>query len=353
MSALAAPALPDTERAHRRAIGLWLATCCVVLLGLVMLGGATRLTESGLSIVDWRPVTGILPPLDDAAWQAEFARYQASPQYTKVNHGMSLGDFQVIFYYEYAHRLLARVLGLVFALPLLWFWLRKRVPSTLRWPLLGILLLGAAQGYMGWFMVKSGLVDIPRVSHFRLAAHLSLALLIYASMCWLALKLLWPPTARPGRGLRLGRHYALLVGLLVTTIVFGAFVAGLRAGLMFNTFPMMGAHWLAPGMLSFEPWWRNVLENPVLIQFIHRCLALTTLAATLALWWRYRRADLDSSQRAALYALLAMVSVQVGLGIATLVLHVPVALGTLHQGGAVLLLTAALALGSRRTPANA
>ena len=183
------------ERAQERAIGIWLMVCCATLLALVMLGGATRLTESGLSIVDWRPVTGVLPPMGDEAWQAEFEKYRQSPQYTKVNRGMSLDDFKLIFWYEYGHRLLARVLGLLFALPLLWFWLRRAIPQHLRWPLLGILALGAAQGYMGWFMVKSGLVDIPRVSHYRLAAHLSLALLIYASMFWLAVRTLWPAAA--------------------------------------------------------------------------------------------------------------------------------------------------------------
>ena len=322
-----------------RAIGRWLLFCCGVLLALVMLGGATRLTESGLSIVDWKPVSGVLPPLNEAAWQAEFARYKDSPQYTKVNRGMSLGEFKTIFWYEWAHRLLARLLGLVFALPLLWFWLRGQVRPRLRWPLIGILCLGAAQGYMGWYMVKSGLVDMPRVSHFRLAAHLSLALLIFASMFALALKLLWPRSrqARP-----LAAVTRTLLGLLALTIVFGAFVAGMRAGLMFNTWPMMGAHWIAPGVLAFDPWWRNFLENPVMVQFVHRCLALTTLALCLGLWWRLRRVELESSQRLALNVLLAMVLVQVCLGISTLLLHVPVWLGTLHQGGAVLLLGAAL-----------
>ncbi len=330
--------------ADERVIGRWLLFCCGVLLALVMLGGATRLTESGLSIVDWKPVTGVLPPLDDAAWQTEFARYQSSPQYTKVNHGMSLAEFKTIFWYEWGHRLLARLLGLIFALPLLWYWLRGTVTPRLRWPLIGILCLGAAQGYMGWFMVKSGLVDIPRVSHFRLAAHLSLALVIFAAMFALALKLLWPrhAQARPLTG-----ALRALIGLLALTIIFGAFVAGMRAGLMFNTFPMMGEHWIAPGVLAFEPWWRNFLENPVMVQFVHRCLALTTLVLCLGLWWHLRAVDLERSQRLALNALAAMVLVQVGLGIATLLLHVPVWLGTLHQGGAVLLLGATLMLRHR------
>ncbi len=342
MSAIPMPLAGLNQAAHERAIGRWLLVCCAVLLALVMLGGATRLTESGLSIVDWKPVTGVLPPLGDAAWQAEFQRYQDSPQYAKVNHGMDLAEFKLIFWYEYAHRLLARLLGLVFALPLLVFWLRGMIPQRLRWPLVGILFLGAAQGYMGWFMVKSGLVDIPRVSHYRLAAHLSLALMIYASMFWLALRTLWPPHTS---GKSLGKLSGLLLGLVAVTIVFGAFVAGLRAGLMYNTFPLMNGHLIPPGMGAFQPLWLNALENPVTVQFIHRCLALTTFAVVAGLWLSWRRVELVPAQRLALNALAAMTLLQVSLGIATLLYHVPVALGTLHQGGAVLLLSAVLAMG--------
>ena len=341
MSAISMPFAGLNREANERAIGRWLMVCCGVLLALVMLGGATRLTESGLSIVDWRPVTGVLPPLGDAAWQAEFQRYQDSPQYTKVNQGMALGDFKLIFWYEFAHRLLARVLGLAFALPLLVFWLRGMIPPRLRWPLLGILALGAAQGYMGWFMVKSGLVDIPRVSHYRLAAHLSLALLIYGSMFWLALRTLWPQRA-PARPL--GGLSMFLLGLLAVTIIFGAFVAGMRAGLVYNTFPLMNGHLVPPGMDAFQPLWLNVFENPVAVQFVHRCLALTTFAVVAGLWLSWCRAELVPAQRHALNTLAAMTLVQVGLGIATLIYHVPVALGTLHQGGAVLLLSAVLAM---------
>lgn len=326
-------------RASERALGIWLLACCGVLLALVMLGGATRLTESGLSIVDWRPVTGILPPLGEAQWQAEFARYQQSPQYQTVNHGMPLADFKLIFWYEYGHRLLARLLGLVFALPLAWFWLRGAVPQHLKRPLLGVLALGALQGWMGWYMVKSGLVDIPRVSHFRLAAHLSLALTIYASMFWLATRTLWPPAANARPAPRLGWW---LFGWAALTIVFGAFVAGLRAGLMFNTFPTMGGYWIPPGLGAFEPGWRNLVENPVMVQFVHRLLALSLAAAVALVWWRGRGAELPAAQRHAQHWLLAAVLAQLTLGIATLLLHVPVWLGTLHQGGAVIVLSALL-----------
>jgi cytochrome c oxidase assembly protein subunit 15 len=338
---------PRDEAANVRAIGTWLLLCCAVLLALVMLGGATRLTESGLSIVDWKPVTGVLPPIGEDAWQAEFARYQDSPQYQTVNHGMSLADFKTIFWYEYGHRLLARALGLVYALPLMWFWWRGMIPRTLRWPLLGVLALGAAQGYMGWFMVKSGLVDIPRVSPYRLAAHLMLALAIYASMFWLALQTLWP---RARAAVSSGRLAKLLLAMVLLTILYGAFVAGLRAGLYYNTFPLMGGRWIPEQMAAYAPLWTNLTENPVAVQFIHRWLALATAGLALAVWWRQRAFRLDAGQRLARHLLLSVVALQVTLGIATLLAKVPVWLGTLHQGGAVLLLSAVLLLIQRGRP---
>ena len=335
----------DDVRARPRAVGWWLLSCCVVLLTLIMVGGATRLTESGLSIVDWKPLTGVMPPIGEAAWQAEFLRYQSSPQYTEVNHGMALGDFKTIFWFEFFHRLLARLLGLWFALPLLWFWLRGAIPTRLRWPLLGILALGAAQGYMGWYMVKSGLVDVPRVSPYRLAAHLGLALLVFALMLRVALGLLLPRAA-DARGMPAQRWpRGALLALVASTILFGAFVAGLRAGLMYNTFPLMGGHWVPPGLSALEPFWRNFFENPVTVQFIHRVIALSTLAATLWVWWRMRGAAQDTAQSRSRHALLLMALLQVVLGICTLLWVVPVWLGTLHQGGAVLLLSAVIVAG--------
>lgn len=323
--------------------------CCAVLLALVMVGGATRLTESGLSIVEWKPVTGVLPPLSEAAWEAELNRYRESPQYQKVNRGMSLDEFKTIFWYEYVHRLLARFLGLCFAVPFFWFLLRGRIPQPLRWPLVGVLLLGAAQGYMGWYMVKSGLVDIPRVSHYRLTAHLSLALAIYASMFWIGANALWP---RAAHATRTSRLVWVIAGLLIITIIFGALVAGLRAGLVYNTFPLMGGTFLPPNAFLFEPWWLNFLENLGTVQFTHRWLAISTLLLIGLLYWRLRSRALAADQARALKLLLAMVAVQVTLGISTLLMHVPVWLGTLHQGGAVLLLTALLWFGSRGLPAK-
>jgi cytochrome c oxidase assembly protein subunit 15 len=328
------------QTAHERQVGAWLMLCCAILLALVTVGGVTRLTGSGLSITEWKPVTGVLPPFSEQAWQAEFDAYRASPEYQVVNRGMSMADFKFIYGWEYAHRLLARLLGLVFAIPLAWFWLRGRIPPRLRWPLLGILGLGMLQGYMGWFMVKSGLVDIPRVSPYRLGAHLGLALLIYAAMFWLALGLLRPVrdavTARLSGGLR-----PVLV-VLAVTIMSGAFVAGLKAGYVYNTFPLMAGQWVPDGLLHLEPAWRNWFENPATVQFTHRVLGMLTLGLVLFVWARAWRLPLTTTQRVAFHALAAMAVIQATLGIKTLLLFVPVSLGAAHQGGAVLLLSAVL-----------
>ena len=323
-----------------RQVAAWLLVCCLVLFSLVVLGGVTRLTGSGLSITDWRPVTGVLPPFSEQAWMHEFNAYRASPEYQKVNRGMSLDDFKVIYGYEYAHRLLARLLGLAFALPLAWFWMRGKIPPRLRWPLVGLLGLGMLQGYLGWFMVASGLVDVPRVSPYRLAAHLGLALVIYAIMFWLALGLLRPRAGNAAPGFRLGLRP--LLALVAITIVSGAFVAGLRAGMIYNTFPTMGGQWVPDGLAALQPVWRNWFENAVTVQFTHRVLALATATLVLVIWLRALRLPLTFAQRMACHGLAVMLVVQVTLGIKTLLAFVPVSLGAAHQGGAVLLLSAAL-----------
>lgn len=321
-------------------MGIWLMVCCFVLFLLVMLGGATRLTGSGLSMVEWEPVTGVVPPTTEERWMREFDAYRASPEYQQVNRGMSLDEFKVIYWFEFGHRLLARSLGLVFALPLAWFWWRGWVPRRLRWPLVGILGLGALQGWMGWYMVQSGLVDIPRVSPYRLAAHLSLALIIFALMFRVGLGLLAPS---PHRKHPLRRWTIALLVVTALTVFVGAFVAGLRAGFVYNDFPLMGGQWIPQGILGLEPLWRNFFENPATVQFMHRLLAFLTLAVALAAWWRHRRAGgLDRGTRTAFHLMLLAVGVQVGLGITTLMLYVPVTLGTLHQGVAVLVLAAVI-----------
>lgn len=328
------------ERHHQRRIGAWLLVCCIVLFSLVMLGGATRLTGSGLSMVDWKPVTGIIPPMTEETWMREFNAYRESPEYQQVNRGMALGDFKVIYWFEFGHRLLARSLGLVFALPLFFFWWRGWIPPRLKWPLLGLLGLGALQGWMGWYMVQSGLVDIPRVSPYRLAAHLSLALIIFSLMFRIALGLLMPGEHRRHP---LRRWTVSLLSLTGLTVFVGAFVAGLKAGFAYNDFPLMNGQWIPAGILGLEPLWRNFFENPATVQFSHRVLALSTFVLAIFVWWRQRAQGFGAGTRRAFHLMLAAVAVQVVLGIATLMLYVPVTLGTLHQGTAVLVLAAMIA----------
>lgn len=323
-----------------RTIGSWLLACCLILFMLVVVGGATRLTGSGLSIVDWRPVTGMVPPLSDTAWQVELEKYRTSPQYQQVNRGMSLADFKRIYWWEWGHRQLARFLGLAFALPLAWFWFTGGIRPGLRWPLVGILALGALQGWLGWYMVSSGLVDEPRVSQYRLAAHLSLALIIFAAMFWLALRLRWPHSAPRG-----GTAFEFVLGFLAITIVSGAFVAGLKAGYIYNTFPLMGDSLIPQGLLALDPAWRNFTENAVTAQFVHRILGISTLLLALGLWVWSLRQSLTRGQQLAFHALATVAVLQATLGISTLLLQVPVALGTMHQGGAVVLLATVLVLG--------
>lgn len=329
------------ERRNERILGRWLMACCLVLLILVIVGGATRLTGSGLSMVEWQPLT-VIPPMSEEAWLAEFDAYRASPEYQKVNYGMALSEFKVIYWWEFGHRLLARGLGLVFALPLLFFWIRGMVPNRLRWPLLGLLALGGFQGWLGWYMVQSGLVDIPRVSPYRLAAHLSVALIIFAIMFRMALRLLWP--GEPRRERRSWRPWTIaLLAMVSVTIVWGAFVAGLNAGLVYNTFPLMAGRWIPEGIFGLQPLWINFFENTATVQFTHRVLAIATMAVALIAWWLVWRHESDARIRRAFHIMAAVVLVQVGLGIATLLMYVPVTLGTLHQGVAVLVLGAVVA----------
>lgn len=310
-------------------------------MALILLGGATRLTGSGLSMVHWSPLN-VIPPMTEQAWMEEFDAYRASPEYQKVNRGMALDEFKVIFWYEFGHRLLARGLGIVFALPLAWFLWKRMVPARLRWPLIGLLVLGGLQGYMGWYMVKSGLVDIPRVSPYRLAAHLGLALIIFFIMLRIAVGLLWPRPAATTRSPMLRKGLRLTMVLGAVTIVSGAFVAGLQAGLIYNTFPLMGGRVVPLGALALEPMWRNFFENPAMVQFIHRLLAISTLVTCLALWWRGRALGAGDPLKTALNVVAIAAMAQVALGIMTLLMQVPVTVGTIHQGGAVVLFSTLL-----------
>ena len=326
---------PSGMNAHvRRAVGLWLLACAALVVAMVVLGGFTRLTGSGLSIVEWRPVSGVLPPLGEAAWEETFRAYQASPEFRVVNAAMTLDGFKGIFWLEYLHRLLGRLVGAAFLLPFLWFAWQRQLPPGLVRRLAFVFLLGALQGLMGWLMVKSGLVDVPKVSPHRLTMHLGLALVIFALLLWTALDVL--------RGLRPSSHRGWLAGAAVVALVFasalsGAYVAGNHAGLVFSTFPLMEGRLVPPGLLAMEPAWRNFFENPGTVQFQHRLLTLATAAFALGCALRWRKAA-----GAAGWLLLTMALVQPTLGVLTLLLHVPVPLAAAHQSGAVLLLTSAV-----------
>ena len=324
-----------------RAVALWLIACCAMVFLMVVIGGITRLTESGLSITQWQPVSGVLPPLGEAQWQAAFARYQAIPQYRAVHAGMSLAAFKGIYFWEYLHRLWGRLIGFVFAAPFLYFLARRRVPARLAPKLAGIFALGALQGAVGWYMVASGLEDRIEVSQYRLALHLAMAVLIYAAMLWVALDLLSPSAWRgENGGLRRGATLVLLLAFV--TLVAGSFVAGTRAGYLDNTFPLMEGRFVPPGYWHEAPWWRNFFENLVAVQFDHRVLAETTFAAILVLWLASLRAALAPPLRLAMHLLLGMALIQVGLGIATLLLVVPLPVAVLHQAGALGVITLAL-----------
>jgi heme a synthase len=329
-----------------RPIAFWLLVCCAMIFLMVVIGGITRLSEAGLSITEWRPVTGVLPPLDQAQWMAEFDKYKAIPQYRAIHGDMTLDAFKVIFFWEYLHRLWGRLIGVVFAAPFLYFLLRGRISRQLAPRLLGFFALGALQGLLGWYMVESGLADRIEVSQYRLAAHLALAVLIYGATLWMALDLLSPGTAiaheRWRRGLRAAA--AAIVALAFLTMIAGAFVAGLRAGYLDNTFPLMEGAFAPPDYWLLSPPVLNWFENPTAVQFDHRLLAESLWLAVAGFWTYGRRAALPARARVALHALFALATIQAGLGIATLLLVVPLPLAVAHQAGALLLLTAALTL---------
>jgi len=336
------------SRANRH-VAVWLLICCALVFAIVVVGGVTRLTHSGLSITEWQPIVGTLPPVSDADWDRTFSKYRLTPEYEQVNKGMTLPEFQRIFWWEYLHRLLGRLVGFVFLVPFLWFLARREIPTGYGARLALIFALGAAQGALGWYMVKSGLVDDPRVSQFRLTAHLGLAFLIFAAMFWTALSLLSPRHADPAgiaTGIASARFWTAAVALLVfVQVLSGGMVAGIRAGLAYNTFPLMNGMLVPPEILTLDPPWKNFFYNMATVQFDHRLLAWILAFAVPLLWWKFARAQrLPRAVRSGAHLLLAMLAVQVTLGILTLVHGVPVPLAALHQAGALLLFAAALNL---------
>ena len=321
-------------------LGRWLLLCCAMVAIMVLLGGATRLTESGLSIVDWRPVTGILPPFSIIDWQVLFDAYKQSPEFKHSNFWMSLDDFKTIYWLEYLHRLWGRFIGLVFLLPLMWFWLRGYVRGIFALKLVGVFLLGGLQALMGWYMVQSGLVDQPSVSQYRLAAHLLLAFLIYGYLFWLALRCLRPRTAKSHiQPVKYYRHTILLLTVVLFTVIAGAFVAGLDAGLAYNTFPLMDGRWIPNNLFWIDPWWINFFENTATVQFAHRVLGMTLIGVTIWLWLRVRKARPVPLVQRLIELTTAVVMAQAALGVATLLHSVPIVLGVAHQGGSLIVFT--------------
>jgi heme a synthase len=321
------------------AVRNWLFVVAGMIFFMIVLGALTRLTESGLSMVEWHPVTGWLPPLSEQAWQAELEKYLSSPQGRLVNRGFDVGQFQQIFWLEFLHRLWGRLIGVVVALPLAWFWLTGRLPVGLKPRLVTLLILGGLQGALGWAMVASGLVDRPSVSHYRLAAHLLFAVVLYLYTVWLVLELGPRQVRHDDRKTR--RKATALIAFTFVVMTWGALMAGLRAGLSHNTFPTMSGYWIPPGLFELSPWWINLFENGTTVQFIHRWLAKLLVLGVLVMAFRVRRPETLVAS--------AMAVIQLCLGIATILTGVNIVVATLHQAGAVLLLTFLIIVRHRAT----
>jgi len=321
---------PTFAADERRAIRIWLWAVAALVALMVVVGGATRLTESGLSITEWKPITGIVPPLSASDWAIEFQKYKEIPQYRMLNQGMSLEDFKFIFFWEWAHRFLGRVIGFAFAIPLAYFWLRGRIDRALGGKLLVLLGLGALQGAIGWWMVVSGLVDRVSVAPYRLAVHLTFAFVLYAALIWTASGLR-PVNEGGSRAARIGATVVLIAAFV--QIFAGAVLAGLDAGRSFNTWPLMDGRWvpLSSTLLPLEPWWRNLFENPPMAQFIHRAGAYVLFAVALV---HALTAGPAATGRARI--LFGLVLLQACVGILTLIHVVPLGLALAHQFGAVI-----------------
>jgi len=344
MPELSLAASPARSAASRRPVAYWLLVCCAMVYAMVVIGGVTRLTLSGLSIVEWNPVMGAIPPLSESDWRGQFDLYKQTPQYLALNRGMSLAEFKTIFWWEYVHRLWGRLIGVVFLLPFLYYLWRGGLDRRLAPRLALIFALGAVQAAVGWLMVESGLIDRPSVSQYRLAAHLAIALVVYAALLWLALDMLFP---RERLVRAAGAHSGFgrarwLAGWIFLVAISGAFVAGLHAGLVYNSFPLMDGRLIPAGLFGRPQSVSSLFEDVTTVQFDHRLLAIATLVFVVLFRLSMRRSRLPPRARLAANLLLAMVLVQVGLGIATLVLVVPIPIAAAHQAGALMLLTLAV-----------
>lgn len=338
----------NNEHSARRTIILWLFSGCLLIFLMVVIGGITRLTGSGLSITEWNVIVGTIPPMNEYDWQIVFEKYQQSPQFQKVNFDMKIDEFKSIFLWEYFHRLVGRMIGLVFLIPFIYFLATKKLEKSLVKKLLLLLALGALQGFLGWFMVKSGLVNDPHVSHYRLAIHLITAFITFGFTFWIALDLIYPASSHSSSfPLWIKKITRLIMLLIISQIIYGAFVAGLHAGKVYNTFPKMGDEWMAQAVTSMDPFWKNFTENLAGVQFVHRCIAWLLVILIFSLWFFTRNIELTSAQRRGVNVLLIVTVFQFCLGIFTLLFAVPITLAVLHQVGAFALFAAALFLSHR------
>ncbi|SDG07636.1 cytochrome c oxidase assembly protein subunit 15 [Limimonas halophila] len=351
MSTLTFAGQSAARRADDRAVGAWLLAVCGMIFAMAVIGAITRLTESGLSIMEWAPVSGVLPPMSQAEWERIFALYKQTAEYRELNAGMSLAEFKTIFWWEWVHRLWGRLIGAVFLAGFLWLLLRGKLRRGLTPHLIALFVLGGLQGALGWFMVASGFAERTDVSQYRLTLHLGFALAIYAYALALAIRLRWPsaPASADAAGVRRGLW--AFAGLVAVTIVAGALVAGLNAGMSYNTYPLMAGEVVPANYGVHAPWWLNWFENVAAVQFNHRLLAHLTVVAGLALWVWGCFARLSEEARRAL-AWLALGSLgQLVLGVVTLLAVVPVWLGAAHQAGAIVVLSLTIwALSRVRAP---
>jgi cytochrome c oxidase assembly protein subunit 15 len=330
---------PNPQGQHDRQIAYWLFFCAAVIFGMILLGGITRLTSSGLSMVDWKPIMGVIPPMTQADWQEMFLKYQQFPEYQKINVGMSLEDFKPIFMYEYLHRVLGRLIGVIFIVPFLFFYFSRRIKTGLTPKLVIMLIGGGCQGLLGWYMVKSGLVDNPHVSQYRLTAHLGAAVLIYGFILWTAFGLVLTARAQP---VELQRFSIGLSALIYLMILSGGLVAGTHAGNAYSTWPLMGDSFVPAGLYAMTPAWLSAFEDITTIQFNHRMFAYLIVALVVAFAIRAFRFGVVGRLKVGIFCLIGLLGMQVTLGISTLIFYVPIPVAAAHQVGAVALLTASL-----------
>ena len=324
---------------YDRQIAAWLIACAVTIFGMILLGGITRLTDSGLSMVDWKPIAGIIPPLTQADWQEMFLKYQQFPEYQKTNFDMTLEEFKPIFMYEYLHRMLGRFIGILFVIPFLFFFISKRIRPGLTPKLLLLLSLGASQGLLGWYMVQSGLVDNPHVSQYRLTAHLGLAVFIYGMIFWTVMDLV----SLPKYGLPPLKNFSYAItAMIFLMILSGGLVAGTRAGIPYPTWPLMGDSFIPPGLYNLEPFWLSAFEDMLTIQFNHRIFAYIISISVVIFAFITLRAKLAPPFRIAIFSFLGILGLQVTLGISTLIFYIPIPVAAAHQVCAVALLSASL-----------